>query len=384
MLVFLSGEREIRDTADALRRRDLRHTEVLPLYARLSTAEQHRVFAAAHRPADRAGHQRRRDLAHRARHPLRDRPRHGPHLPLQPAAQGAAAADRADLAGVGQPAQGPLRPASRRHLHPALLRGRLRRPAGVHRPGDPAHQPRLGHPADDRARPRRHRRRSRSSTRPTGAASPTASRCCSELGALRRATRLTAARPAAGRAAGRPAAGPDGARGRAATAACARCWSSRRRCRSRTRGSGRWTDQQAADEARPLRRPDSDFLAFLNLWDYLREQQRELSASQFRRLCRPSSSTTCGSASGRTCTASCARSSSRREMPSASARARAAGAHGSGRPPGSDRMPPRPARRPAVAHRAAATSRSRSTSAPAARGSRSSRARRCSEDARAG
>jgi ATP-dependent helicase HrpA len=44
VLVFLSGEREIRDTADALRRLDLKDTEVLPLYARLSHAEQHRVF----------------------------------------------------------------------------------------------------------------------------------------------------------------------------------------------------------------------------------------------------------------------------------------------------------------------------------------------------
>ncbi|GAA4696749.1 ATP-dependent helicase [Phytohabitans rumicis] len=44
ILVFLSGEREIRDTADALRKQDRRDTEVLPLYARLSTAEQHRVF----------------------------------------------------------------------------------------------------------------------------------------------------------------------------------------------------------------------------------------------------------------------------------------------------------------------------------------------------
>jgi ATP-dependent helicase HrpA len=44
ILVFLSGEREIRDTADALNRLKLRDTEVLPLYARLSTAEQHRVF----------------------------------------------------------------------------------------------------------------------------------------------------------------------------------------------------------------------------------------------------------------------------------------------------------------------------------------------------
>ncbi|HEY9438855.1 MAG TPA: ATP-dependent RNA helicase HrpA, partial [Streptomyces sp.] len=44
VLVFLSGEREIRDTADALNKRNLKHTEVLPLYARLSHAEQHRVF----------------------------------------------------------------------------------------------------------------------------------------------------------------------------------------------------------------------------------------------------------------------------------------------------------------------------------------------------
>ncbi len=45
VLVFLSGEREIRDTADALERRRLRDTEILPLFARLSSAEQHRVFA---------------------------------------------------------------------------------------------------------------------------------------------------------------------------------------------------------------------------------------------------------------------------------------------------------------------------------------------------
>lgn len=44
ILVFLSGEREIRDTADALAKQQLRGTEVLPLYARLSHAEQHRVF----------------------------------------------------------------------------------------------------------------------------------------------------------------------------------------------------------------------------------------------------------------------------------------------------------------------------------------------------
>ena len=43
VLVFLSGEREIRDTAEALRGR-LRDTEILPLYARLATADQQRVF----------------------------------------------------------------------------------------------------------------------------------------------------------------------------------------------------------------------------------------------------------------------------------------------------------------------------------------------------
>ncbi|WP_194814365.1 ATP-dependent RNA helicase HrpA [Nocardia sp. XZ_19_385] len=44
VLVFLSGEREIRDTADALRDLNLARTEIVPLYARLSAAEQHRVF----------------------------------------------------------------------------------------------------------------------------------------------------------------------------------------------------------------------------------------------------------------------------------------------------------------------------------------------------
>ncbi|WKU45603.1 ATP-dependent RNA helicase HrpA [Streptomyces sp. VNUA116] len=51
ILVFLSGEREIRDTADALEKKlaraggaHVQGTEILPLYARLSHAEQHRVF----------------------------------------------------------------------------------------------------------------------------------------------------------------------------------------------------------------------------------------------------------------------------------------------------------------------------------------------------
>jgi ATP-dependent helicase HrpA len=50
VLVFLSGEREIRDTAEALVGRLRSDVEVLPLYARLSSSEQQRVFKAHTRP----------------------------------------------------------------------------------------------------------------------------------------------------------------------------------------------------------------------------------------------------------------------------------------------------------------------------------------------
>ena len=43
-LIFLPGEREIRDAHQALEKRKYRHTEVLPLYARLSARDQDRVF----------------------------------------------------------------------------------------------------------------------------------------------------------------------------------------------------------------------------------------------------------------------------------------------------------------------------------------------------
>lgn len=48
ILIFMSGEREIRDTADALTKLNLPHTEILPLYARLSASEQNRVFQSHH------------------------------------------------------------------------------------------------------------------------------------------------------------------------------------------------------------------------------------------------------------------------------------------------------------------------------------------------
>ncbi|MCU1637837.1 MAG: ATP-dependent helicase [Microbacteriaceae bacterium] len=59
VLVFLSGENEIRDAEEAIRGRNLPGTEVLPLYGRLSAADQHKVF----RPSTTAGTRRRIILA---------------------------------------------------------------------------------------------------------------------------------------------------------------------------------------------------------------------------------------------------------------------------------------------------------------------------------
>ena len=75
ILVFLPGEREIRDTAEALRKHHPPGAEILPLYSRLSAQEQDRVFDP--------GGARRIVLATNVaetsltvpRHPLRDRPR---------------------------------------------------------------------------------------------------------------------------------------------------------------------------------------------------------------------------------------------------------------------------------------------------------------------
>ncbi|MDY6980919.1 MAG: ATP-dependent RNA helicase HrpA, partial [Pseudomonadota bacterium] len=47
ILIFFSGEREIRQAAEALRKHHPPQTEILPLYARLSGAEQNRVFSPA-------------------------------------------------------------------------------------------------------------------------------------------------------------------------------------------------------------------------------------------------------------------------------------------------------------------------------------------------
>jgi ATP-dependent helicase HrpA len=45
ILLFMNGEREIRDASEALQKRNYSNTEVLPLFARLSASEQNRIFA---------------------------------------------------------------------------------------------------------------------------------------------------------------------------------------------------------------------------------------------------------------------------------------------------------------------------------------------------
>ena len=154
VLVFLSGEREIHDTADALRRLERRDTEVLPLYARLSAAEQHRIFQP--HPGRRivlatnvaetsltvpgvryvvdAGAARMSRYSHRLK---------VQRLPIEPISQ--ASANRARRT---------LRARRARHLHPLVRRGGLRRPPGVHGARDPTDESGVGHPADDGARPR--------------------------------------------------------------------------------------------------------------------------------------------------------------------------------------------------------------------------------------
>ena len=91
VLVFLSGESEIRDAEDAVRAHATRRggaaeTEVLPLYGRLSLGRPapgvRAVEGRRAPPPGRARHERRRDEPDRARHPLRRRRRHRAHQPL--------------------------------------------------------------------------------------------------------------------------------------------------------------------------------------------------------------------------------------------------------------------------------------------------------------
>ena len=281
ILVFLSGEREIRDTADALEKKNLRSTEVLPLYARLSHAEQHRVFqqhsgrriVLATNVAETSltvpgikyvidpGTARISRYSHRTK---------VQRLPIEPVSQASANQRKGRC---GRTSDGIC---IRLYSEDDFVS-----PPGVHRRRDPAYEPGLRHPPDDRGRPRRHREvplhrpagppqhpRRRPTAPGTGRVGPDGEG--SEEAAHRRQGRkLDASSPWT-------RAWPAWSWRPTATAAYARSWSSPPRSPSRTRASARPRSRRRPTSSTPASRTRrSDFLAFLNLWRYVREQQKE-------------------------------------------------------------------------------------------------------------
>ncbi len=152
ILVFLPGEREIRDTADALtsalRIDPAKKTlEVIPLFSRLSAAEQHRVFSS------HTG--RRIVLSTNVAETSLTVP--GIRYVIDSGVAGSRATPRAPRCSACRsnrshrppPTSGrSVRTCRRGHRDPALLRGGVRRPPGIHRPRDPPHQPGQRHPPD--------------------------------------------------------------------------------------------------------------------------------------------------------------------------------------------------------------------------------------------
>ena len=287
ILVFFSGEREIRDTADALKGR--KNLEVLPLYGRLSAAEQHRVFEL---PASRTMSHRRVVLATNvaetsltvpgiryvidpgtariSRYSLRTKVQ---RLPIEPISQASANQRKGRC---GRVADGicirlyseedfDSRP---EYTDPEIQRTNL---ASVILQMAAA---RLG---DIRAFPFVDPPDPRSITDGV--------RLLEELNAMK-SDRLTDT----GRKMARLPVDPRIARMiiEADRQGCAREVLVIAAALSIQDPRERPADnQQAADTAhRRFAQPESDFLTFLALWDYLTDRQRELSGSAFRRMCR--------------------------------------------------------------------------------------------------
>ena len=109
VLVFLSGEREIRETAEALeeqfgnRRGDFAAVRAAELGGAAAG------FCAGENAADRAGDERGGDEPDGAGDPVRGGPGAGADIAVFAADEGAAVADRAGVAGVGEPADGAVR-----------------------------------------------------------------------------------------------------------------------------------------------------------------------------------------------------------------------------------------------------------------------------------
>ncbi|HEX3513440.1 MAG TPA: ATP-dependent RNA helicase HrpA [Trebonia sp.] len=287
ILVFLSGEQEIRDTADSLRGRP--GLDVLPLYGRLSSAEQHRVFEV---PANRSITSRRVVLATNvaetsltvpgiryvidpgtariSRYSLRTKVQ---RLPIEAISQASANQRKGRC---GRVADGIcIRLYSQEDFEsrpeftdPEILRTNLASvilQMAAARLGDVRKFPFVD-PPDPRA-------------------ITDGVKLLEELNAVKD-DRLTET----GRQMARLPVDPRIARMiiESGKQGCAREVLVIAAALSIQDPRERPTDnQQAADTAhRRFAQPESDFLAFVALWDYLAERQRELSGSAFRRLCR--------------------------------------------------------------------------------------------------
>jgi ATP-dependent helicase HrpA len=287
ILVFLSGEQEIRDTADALKGRA--NTDVLPLYSRLSSAEQHRVFEV---PANRAMASRRVVLATNvaetsltvpgiryvidpgtariSRYSLRTKVQ---RLPIEPVSQASANQRKGRCGRVADGICIRLYSeedfASRQEFtDPEIQRTNLASvilQMAAARLGDVRDFPFVD-PPDPRA-------------------ITDGVKLLEELNAVKD-QQLTET----GRQMARLPVDPRIARMiiESGKQGCAREVLVIAAALSIQDPRERPSDnQQAADTAhRRFAQPESDFLAFVALWDYLAEQQRELSGSAFRRLCR--------------------------------------------------------------------------------------------------
>jgi ATP-dependent helicase HrpA len=290
VLVFLSGEREIHDAADALRRLGRRDTEVLPLYARLSAAEQHRIFQP---------HRGRRIVlatnvaetsltvpgvryvvdAGTARISRYSRRLKVQRLPIEPVSQ-ASANQRAGRCGRVAPGTcirlyGEDDYASRpEYTEPEILRTNLAsvilqmEALGF---GDVAAFP-FVEPPDARSV-----KDGVALLEELGALDPDASDPRKRLTPLGRRLAQLPIDPRLGRMV-LEADRHGCVREVMVIAAALSIQDPRERPAD--------AQQAAADAHRRFEHPDSDFLTYLQLWQYLRERQRALSSSQFRKLCR--------------------------------------------------------------------------------------------------
>src|SRR6202453_5052648 len=285
ILVFLSGEREIRDTADALKGRP--KTDVLPLYGRLSAAEQHRVFEPS-----KSSQLRRVVLATNVAETSLTVP--GIRYVVDP---GTARISRYSLRTKVQ--RLPIEPVSRASANQRAGRcGRLAPGICIrlYSEEDFARRPEFTQPEIQR----------------TNLASVILQMAAARLGDVRKFPFVDPPDPRAitdgvrlleelnamerdnltetGRQMARLPVDPRIARMiiESGRQGCAREILVIAAALSIQDPRERPTDnQQAADTAhRRFTQPESDFVAFVALWDYLAEKQRELTGSAFRRLCR--------------------------------------------------------------------------------------------------